>query len=89
MVVGGSWAQQPASDEHPHPTPHAPRARLNNNRINTVDALWSKTPHTVSEEEHNQFYRFVAGAWDSPRFTLHYQVCPTSSPPLTPSPSPS
>jgi len=47
---------------------------LNNNRINTVDALWSKTPHTVSEEEHNQFYRFVAGAWDSPRFTLHYQT---------------
>eukprot|EP00039_Didymoeca_costata_P001327 m.51615 g.51615 ORF g.51615 m.51615 type:complete len:697 (+) comp10743_c0_seq3:181-2271(+) len=47
---------------------------LNGERINTIEALWTKSKNSVSEEEHAKFYRFVAGAWDTPRYTLHYSV---------------
>eukprot|EP00040_Diaphanoeca_grandis_P036403 m.231918 g.231918 ORF g.231918 m.231918 type:complete len:719 (-) comp33612_c1_seq3:345-2501(-) len=45
---------------------------LNGNRVNNVDAIWTKPPSKVSAEEHDQFYKFIAGAWDDPQFTLHF-----------------
>ena len=47
---------------------------LNGNRINTVKALWMKNKSEVSEEEHNDFYKFVSGAYDTPLFKLHYSI---------------
>lgn len=34
--------------------------------MNTVQALWMKSPNDVSEEEYNEFYQFVAKAYDNP-----------------------
>ena len=47
---------------------------LNGARMNNIEAIWTRSPAEVSTEEHNKFYRFVAGAWDSPKFTLHYAI---------------
>jgi len=47
---------------------------LNGSRMNNIEAIWTKSPSEVSTEDHSKFYRFVAGAWDSPKFTLHYQT---------------
>jgi TNF receptor-associated protein 1 len=47
---------------------------LNGAKLNTIQALWTRSPQEVTKEEHDNFYRFVAGAWDSPQFTLHYQT---------------
>ena len=43
---------------------------LNGKHINTVEPMWTRAPSTVTKEEHAQFYRFVAGAFDEPLFTL-------------------
>lgn len=42
-------------------------------KVNTVQALWSLEPHTVSEEQHDEFYKFVANAYDDPMYTLHFR----------------
>ena len=50
---------------------------LNNARINTVEALWMKPKDEVNEDEHEEFYKFIANAYDTPRFRLHYSIdCP-------------
>ena len=47
---------------------------LNGEKINSVQALWLLDPKTVTKEEHNEFYRFVSGSYDLPRFTLHFRT---------------
>ena len=50
---------------------------LNGSRINTVEALWMKPRDEVTQDEHTEFYKFIANAYDAPRFKLHYSVdCP-------------
>ncbi|OZJ03399.1 hypothetical protein BZG36_04011 [Bifiguratus adelaidae] len=47
---------------------------LNGQKVNTVDALWTKDKSAVTPEQHKEFYRFVANAFDDPQFTLHYKT---------------
>jgi molecular chaperone HtpG len=47
---------------------------LNGKRINTVEALWMKPKAGVKEEEYEEFYKFVAKAWDKPRYQFHLSV---------------
>ncbi|KAI8359972.1 Hsp90 protein-domain-containing protein [Blakeslea trispora] len=47
---------------------------LNGKKVNTVDALWTKDRNSVTPEEHTQFYRFIANAWDDPQYTLHFKT---------------
>lgn len=46
--------------------------QIDGERINTVEAIWTKSKHEVSQEAHNEFYRFVSQSFDDPRFTLHF-----------------
>jgi len=48
--------------------------KLNGELINKVDAVWLKSKSDVTEEEYNEFYKFVAGAWDEPRYTMHFSA---------------
>ncbi len=43
-------------------------------RANTIEAVWAKPKAEVSVEEHADFYRYVAQAFDDPRYTLHFQA---------------
>lgn len=47
---------------------------LNGRRLNTLQAVWMMDPKDVSEEQHEEFYRYVAQAPDKPRYTLHYKT---------------
>lgn len=47
---------------------------LNGERVNKVEALWMKSKGDVSEEEYTEFYKFVAHAWDEPRYTMHFSA---------------
>ena len=47
---------------------------LSGNRVNTVQAIWASTPSDVSEDEYNEFYRYVANAFDEPMFKLHFRA---------------
>ncbi|MDE2440925.1 MAG: molecular chaperone HtpG [Betaproteobacteria bacterium] len=37
-------------------------------------ALWTRPKSEISTEEYTDFYRSVAGQWDSPALTLHYRA---------------
>mmetsp|Transcript_27185 Transcript_27185/g.42320 ORF Transcript_27185/g.42320 Transcript_27185/m.42320 type:complete len:786 (-) Transcript_27185:79-2436(-) len=47
---------------------------LNGNAVNTVQAVWRKAKDQVTTEEHNAFYKFISGAYDTPMYHLHYSV---------------
>ncbi|KAJ1097625.1 hypothetical protein NDU88_002742 [Pleurodeles waltl] len=47
---------------------------LNGRRINTLQALWMMDSKDIGEWQHEEFYRFIAQAYDKPRYTLHYKT---------------
>jgi len=47
---------------------------LNSSKINQLKPTWLMDPKEVDEETHADFYRYVANAFDKPRFTLHYRT---------------
>lgn len=47
---------------------------LNGKAVNTISAIWVKQPSTVTEQEHKEFYQFIAKAYDSPQYTLHFMT---------------
>ncbi|KAM9783462.1 heat shock protein 75 kDa, mitochondrial isoform X1 [Syngnathus typhle] len=47
---------------------------LNGRRLNTLQALWMIEPKEISEWQHEEFYRYVAQAYDKPRYMLHYRA---------------
>ncbi len=51
---------------------------LNGQRLNTVQAIWTRSPAEVKEEEYNEFYEYVGHDQDKPFYRLHF----TSDAPL-------
>lgn len=47
---------------------------LNGRRANTLQALWLSDPKEVTTQQHDEFYRYLSGAYDVPRFTLHFRT---------------
>ncbi|KAF9987913.1 TNF receptor-associated protein 1, mitochondrial, partial [Modicella reniformis] len=47
---------------------------LNSKKVNAVQPLWTKDKNEISEQEHIEFYQFVASAWDNPQFKLVYKT---------------
>ncbi|GAB6154970.1 molecular chaperone HtpG [Desulfosporosinus burensis] len=45
---------------------------LNDQKVNTVDALWTKNKNEISDEDYNEFYKFIANAHDEPLLRLHF-----------------
>lgn len=45
---------------------------VNGQKVNTVDALWTKNKNEITDEEYNEFYKFIANAHDEPLFRLHF-----------------
>jgi molecular chaperone HtpG len=47
---------------------------LDGERVNNVEALWLKKKTDVTDEQYNEFYKFIAHAWDEPRYRLHFSA---------------
>eukprot|EP00945_MAST-04E_sp_MAST-4E-sp1_P001770 g1770.t1 len=47
---------------------------LNGEQVNTVQAIWAMEPSSVTEDQYNEFYKYIAGAWDEPQYKLHFRV---------------
>ena len=47
---------------------------INGKLVNTVEPLWTKAPSQVTEEQHEEFYSFIAKTMEKPRYHLHYSV---------------
>ncbi|MBS3977945.1 MAG: molecular chaperone HtpG [Syntrophomonadaceae bacterium] len=45
---------------------------VNGQKANTIQALWTKNKSEISETEYNEFYKFIATAYDDPMFRLHF-----------------
>ena len=45
---------------------------VNGQKVNTVDALWTKNKNEIKDDEYNEFYKFIANAYDEPLFRLHF-----------------
>ncbi len=46
--------------------------KVNDQKVNTVQALWTKNKNEITDEEYTEFYKFVANAYDEPLFRLHF-----------------
>lgn len=47
---------------------------LNDQEVNTVEPLWTKEKNSVTADQHKEFYRFIAQAWDDPQYTFHFKT---------------
>lgn len=48
--------------------------KVNREQVNTVQAIWTKNKNEVTEEEYNEFYKFIANAYDEPFYRLHFSA---------------
>lgn len=48
--------------------------KVNGDVANTVSALWVQDKKNITETQYNEFYRFVSAAFDTPKYTLHFQA---------------
>ncbi|NTW04748.1 MAG: molecular chaperone HtpG [Peptococcaceae bacterium] len=45
--------------------------KINGEKINTVQAIWSRNKNEVSDEEYNEFYKYFTNSYSDPMFRLH------------------
>ncbi|PVU92719.1 hypothetical protein BB561_003643 [Smittium simulii] len=45
-----------------------------NIKVNTVDALWLKDKNSITEEEHNSFYKHISNEYSEPLYKLIYST---------------
>jgi HSP90 family molecular chaperone len=48
--------------------------KLNGTPINTISALWLQDKKDITPSQYKEFYKFVANAYDEPRYTLHFRT---------------
>jgi len=47
---------------------------LNGELVNTVQALWSMSKNSISDDQYTEFYRYIANTFDEPRTTMHFSA---------------
>lgn len=47
---------------------------VNEDAVNTVQALWSRDKKEVTDGQYKDFYQFMTGAHDEPRYRLHFRT---------------
>ena len=48
--------------------------KLEGDTVNTVQAIWTRTKNEITDEEYNDFYKFVSNASDEPHYRLHFSI---------------
>jgi HSP90 family molecular chaperone len=48
--------------------------KLNGATVNTVKAIWTLPKESLTEKDHKEFYQFIAHAYDTPMYHLHYST---------------
>lgn len=46
--------------------------KLEGETVNTVQAIWTRSKSEITDEEYNEFYKFVGNAMDDPDMRLHF-----------------
>lgn len=48
--------------------------KLEDELVNTVKALWTRSKNEISEEEYEEFYKFIGNASSAPLYKLHFSA---------------
>ena len=48
--------------------------KLEDETVNTVQALWTRNRNEIKDEEYNEFYKFIGNAGDEPNYRLHFSA---------------
>lgn len=48
--------------------------KMNGETINVVQAIWSRNRNEITEDEYNEFYKFIGNAMDEPSYRLHFSA---------------
>ncbi len=46
--------------------------KVEGKKVNTVEAIWTRSKSEISEEEYTEFYKFIGNAIDEPTYRLHF-----------------
>jgi TNF receptor-associated protein 1 len=46
--------------------------KVNGEKANTVEAIWTKNTAEITEQEYTDFYKYIANAYDEPFYKLHF-----------------
>lgn len=47
---------------------------INKNKVNTIQAIWTRNKNEITDEEYKEFYKFIANAHDEPIFHMHFSA---------------
>ena len=47
---------------------------VNEQRVNTMEAIWMLEKNDISQEMHTKFYQFISNAYDDPLYQLYFQT---------------
>lgn len=48
--------------------------KVEGKKVNTVQAIWSRSKAEITDEEYTEFYKFVGNAVDEPMYRLHFSA---------------
>lgn len=48
--------------------------KVGGDEVNTVQAVWARSKSEISDDEYNEFYKFIGNAFDEPINRLHFSV---------------
>ncbi len=46
--------------------------KVNGEKADTVEAIWTKNPSQITEEEYTEFYKYIDNAMEEPYYKLHF-----------------
>ncbi len=46
--------------------------KVEGKKVNTVEAIWTRTKNEITDEEYAEFYKFIGNAIDDPTYRLHF-----------------
>ncbi len=47
---------------------------LNGDKVNTVQAIWTRNKNDISDEDYNEFFKFIGNEHSGPKFRLHFSA---------------
>ncbi|MFP7754504.1 molecular chaperone HtpG [Thermodesulfobacteriota bacterium B35] len=48
--------------------------KVDGKKVNTVQAIWTRSKNEITDEEYTEFYKFIANAVDEPMYRLHFSA---------------
>ncbi len=48
--------------------------KVEGKKVNTVQAIWTRSKNEITDEEYTEFYKFIGNAGDEPMYRLHFSA---------------